>query len=246
MAEAPMAARNRCFSATPSRSGSTRGGSSASITTRANRVSRQGLQPARQGRAKPASSRTSRQAPMPQAPRHADEIDAALGVARLHAGLAIDAVVEHDDREVAPASGCRWWRATPSPISISPSPVMTATRRSRLRQRQAEPDHGGAAHGAPQVEIAVVVAGGGEILGGRAEAGHDQQIVAALGEQRGHGGAALELRASFGPHLLADQLLRQQHGDDALVAERLLHGALGRAGDLVRRCARDRPPPRTA
>ena len=46
----------------------------------------------------------------------------------------------------------------PSPISISPSPVMTATRRSRLRQRQAEPDHGGAAHGAPQIEVAVVVA----------------------------------------------------------------------------------------
>ena len=114
----------------------------------------------------------------------------------------------------------------------------------RLRQRQPEPDHGGAAHGAPEIEIAVVVAGGGEIPGGRAEAGHDQQIVAPVGEQRGHGGAAIEL--SFGPHLLADQLLRQQHGDDALVAEGMLHGALGRAFDLVGVRARDRLPLRTA
>ena len=38
---------------------------------------------------------------MPQAPATPMQIDAALGVARLHAGLAIDAVVEHDDGEIA-------------------------------------------------------------------------------------------------------------------------------------------------
>ena len=80
----------------------------------------------------------------------------------------------------------------PSPISISPSPVMTATRFSRLRQRETKPDHGGAAHGAPQIEIARIVAERGQIPGGRAEAGHDQEIVGAVGEQRGHGGAALQ------------------------------------------------------
>src|SRR6185437_2674806 len=45
---------------------------------------------------------------------------------------------------------------------------------------------------------------------------------------------------SFGPDLLADQLLRQNHRADALVAEHVLHGTLGRALDLVRRlCAVD-------
>ena len=63
----------------------------------------------------------------------------------------------------------------------------------RLRQREAEPDHRRAAHGAPQIEIARIVAGGGEIPGGRAEPRHDQQIVAAAFDQRGHGGAAVEL-----------------------------------------------------
>src|SRR5665811_1522254 len=38
---------------------------------------------------------------------------------------------------------------------------------------------------------------------------------------------------SFCPNSFADQLLRQQHGGDALVAEHVLHGALGRAFDLV-------------
>ena len=82
--------------------------------------------------------------------------------------------------------------SAPIPISISPSPVITATRFSRLRQRETKPDHGGAAHGAPQIEIAVVVAGSGEIVSRRAETGHDQQIVGAAFEQRRHGGAAFQ------------------------------------------------------
>ena len=52
----PIAARNRCFSATPSRNGSTRGGSSAAICTRANSVSSKIFQPARQDRASASSS----------------------------------------------------------------------------------------------------------------------------------------------------------------------------------------------
>ncbi len=44
-ASAPIAARNRCFSATPSRRGSTRGGSSGSIATRANSGPFEALQP---------------------------------------------------------------------------------------------------------------------------------------------------------------------------------------------------------
>ena len=58
----------------------------------------------------------------------------------------------------------------PSPISISPSPVITSTAEVGLRQRQAEPDHRRAAHGAPEIEIAVVVAGGEGIAGAASRA----------------------------------------------------------------------------
>ena len=46
--------------------------------------------------------------------------------------------------------------SAPMPISISPSPVITATLELRLRQREAEPDHRGAAHRAPEIEVAVL------------------------------------------------------------------------------------------
>ena len=76
-----------------------------------------------------------------------------------------------------------------------------------------------------------------------------EQIAAVL-DQRSHRGAALELLRSqgpysFGPHFLADQLLRQQHGGNALVAEHGLHRALGRAFDFLGLCSRDKPRPRT-
>jgi hypothetical protein len=63
----PMAARNRCLSTTPSRSGKTRGGSSGAIDTRANSVSLRLFRRAARS-CKPASSRTSRHGPIPQAP----------------------------------------------------------------------------------------------------------------------------------------------------------------------------------
>ena len=62
----------------------------------------------------------------------------------------------------------------------------------RLRQREPEADHGGATHRAPEIEIAVVVAGGRQVPGGRAETGHDEEIIAPMREQRGHRGAAFE------------------------------------------------------
>ena len=132
---------------------------------------------------------------MPQAPRNADEIDAALRVARLHAGLAVNAIVENDDREIGrPLDADGRERAKPHQHFAVARDHRDAP--SGLRQREAQTDHGGAAHRAPQIEIAVIVAGGGRIPGGRAEAGNDQQVIAAVGEQRGHGGAAFE------PHLV--------------------------------------------
>src|SRR6185312_5297474 len=62
----------------------------------------------------------------------------------------------------------------------------------RLRQREPEADHGGATHRAPEIEVAVVVAGGSGVPRGRAKPGDKQQIVTAAGEQRSHGGAAFE------------------------------------------------------
>ena len=46
------------------------------------------------------------------------------------------------------------------------------------RQRQPEPDHRGAAHGAPEIEVERMVAGRGDIPGRRAEPADDQQIAA--------------------------------------------------------------------
>ena len=63
---------------------------------------------------------------------------------------------------------------------------------ARLGLRQSKRDQRGAAHGAPEIEIAVVVADGMKVVGGRAEAGDDQRVLAVLQECR-DGGAAIEL-----------------------------------------------------
>src|SRR5439155_19925193 len=49
----------------------------------------------------------------------------------------------------------------------------------------------GAAHGAPEIEVAVVVAERRQVIGGRAEPGHDQQ-VATVAEQRPDGGTTVQ------------------------------------------------------
>src|SRR5262249_36633173 len=41
------------------------------------------------------------------------------------------------------------------------------------------------------------------------------------------------VRASFGPYFPADQLLRQDYGSDALIAESLLDGAFSSAGNFA-------------
>jgi hypothetical protein len=73
-----------------------------------------------------------------------------------------------------------------------------------LREGEAEADHGRAAHGAPEVEVAVVVAGREEVVAGRAEASDDHQIAAVL-HQLAHHLAAVEphrRRAHFATHFL--------------------------------------------
>ena len=126
----------------------------------------------------------------------------------------------------------------PMPISISPSPVMTNTRRWAV-QSEAEPDHGGAAHGAPQVEIERAIAGGAGVVAGRAQAGDHQQL-ARVPQQF----AATARRSSvpsflmpipslrplqFHEHLRADQTLREQHRH----RHRAIEGEGGGGGDHV-------------
>ena len=96
----------------------------------------------------------------------------------------------------------------PIPISISPSPVITTTGNVRLRQRDAEPDHDRAAHGAPQIEIAVVVAGGGDVVGRGAEAADHDGVLA----------------------------LRQQAADDAAAFEKICFAHLVKTFAPIRRC----------
>ena len=79
----------------------------------------------------------------------------------------------------------------PMPINCSPSPVMTATGRFGCASARPRPTIAGAAHRAPQIEISGMLAGVEHVVGGRAEAGDDKQILA-VGEQRLDGLAAAE------------------------------------------------------
>ena len=54
-----------------------------------------------------------------------------------------------------------------------------------------KPDHDGAAHGAPEIEVAVVVAGGRHVVGRGAEAA-DHDGILAVRQQAGDDGAAVE------------------------------------------------------
>ena len=64
-------------------------------------------------------------------------------------------------------------------------------RQVRLRQRQPEPHHDGAAHGAPEIEIAVMVAGRRHVVGGGAEAADGDHALAVF-QQAGDDTAAVE------------------------------------------------------
>jgi len=105
------------------------------------------------------------------------EIDAGMGVARLHAGFAIVLVVEHDDHEIFRLLDAdRGEAAEPHQgLAVAGEHEHAALR---FRQREAEPDHGGAAHGTPEIKIERMIAAGSDIVGGRAEPGDDQQIAA--------------------------------------------------------------------
>jgi hypothetical protein len=81
-------------------------------------------------------------------------------------------------------------------------------RQLGLRQRDAQPDHDRAAHGAPQIEIAVMIAGGRDIVGRGAEPADHDGILA----------------------------LRQQGRDDAAPFEKICFAHLVKTLAPIRRC----------
>src|SRR6185437_10728270 len=98
-----------------------------------------------------------------------DQIDATLRVARLHTGLAVDSVVEDDNREIGrPLVADGRKRTEPHQHFAVAGDHHDATL--RLRERKTEPDHGGATHRAPQIEITRIITSRREIPGCRAEA----------------------------------------------------------------------------
>ncbi len=111
-------------------------------------------------------------------------------MARLPAGFAIDLIVQHDDGEVfrlLQADG----RETADPHQHLAVTRDHHHRQLRLRQRDAQPDHDRAAHGAPQIEIAVMIAGRGDVISRGAEpADHDS--ILALCQQAADNAAPVE------------------------------------------------------
>ncbi len=98
------------------------------------------------------------------------------GVGRLHAGLAVALVVEHDDGEVGwPLDADRREPAEAhEQLAVAGHHEHPALRPG---ERQAEPDQRGAAHGAPEREGQRMVAGRGRVPIGAAEARDHQELI---------------------------------------------------------------------
>jgi uncharacterized membrane protein YfcA len=111
------------------------------------------------------------------ADRHLLQIDAAIGVAFLVAGLAVVAVVDAQNLEVGrveDGDGCE--RSDIHEQLAIPGRYQDLLVGSR--QRQPEPHRYGGSHGACHaVKIASVVGQGCHVLGRTGEAGHDEEVV---------------------------------------------------------------------
>src|SRR5215208_632500 len=126
----------------------------------------------------------------PAAARCRGEVGGVAGVALLAPGLAIGLIVEDRDREIARVLR-RDRRQRPKAHEEFAVPGDDEHRPSWLREGEPEPDHRGAAHRAPKVEVERMIAGGGDVVGRRAEPGDDQEVAPVLQEPR-DGGAPVE------------------------------------------------------
>ncbi len=100
-----------------------------------------------------------------------------MGVARLHPGLAVMGVVEHDDREVFGLLDADGGEAAQPHQHVAVA-GQHGDAAFGLRQRQPKADHRGAAHGAPQIKVERMIAGRRGIVGRGAESADDEQIAA--------------------------------------------------------------------
>jgi hypothetical protein len=96
-------------------------------------------------------------------------------VTRLHAGLAVAAVVENCNREIL------WALYTDPRERPQPHQHLAIAGDDQhavigLCQGEAEPDHRGCAHRAPKIKVAIVVTNRGGIPGRRSKTGHEEQI----------------------------------------------------------------------
>src|SRR5438477_6463619 len=111
-------------------------------------------------------------------------------VGLLETGLGVALVVDNDERQVL-------WTLHRNGRKRAQSHQHLAVARgdqhaSRwLRLRQSQADYRGAAHGAPQVEIEGMIAGGGKIVCGRSQS-RDHQQVSAICDQSAHHRPTLE------------------------------------------------------
>src|ERR1700722_19808214 len=100
----------------------------------------------------------------PASPGDADEVGSAGCMARLPAGFAVDLIVEHNDGQIAgllQADG-RQTAHSHQHLAIA---CDHHDRQLGLRQRDPQRDHDRAAHGAPQIKIAVVISRRRDIVG---------------------------------------------------------------------------------
>jgi ABC-type uncharacterized transport system YnjBCD ATPase subunit len=120
--------------------------------------------------------------------RDAGQIDAAPGMRGLHPRLAVVLVVEHHDAEVRrPLRADGGQRPEPHEhLAVAGHHEYAA---ARLGEGQAEPGHGRAPHGRPEVEIEWGVPGRGHVVGRIAEAGDDEGIPAVTEDPDGDGAA---------------------------------------------------------
>src|SRR5262249_50930731 len=118
------------------------------------------------------------------------EIDAASGVALLHAGLAEVAVVDDGYHQVL-GLGDRDGREAAETHQLLAVAGDDEDGAVGSRLGDAKADEGRRAHRAPEVVVGVRVSGGMNIVAGRAEPGDDEK-VAAIPEERRDGGAPVE------------------------------------------------------
>src|SRR5579862_2126579 len=132
--------------------------------------------------------------------RHGHKIDAGSRVTRLHAGLTVMGVVEHDDGEIAGLLDADGREAADAHqhVTISGEDRDPA---ARLRQRQAEANHRGAPHSAPEIEVERIVSGRSHVVSRRAETA-DNQKVSPINQQPLHKVAPVEHLCSYRVHCL--------------------------------------------